>query len=145
MPFCIPLIFMLTMMNRHSLDACHVWHGSFDAPPTRDLNNLEAVIFWFASPKRVMFHAISRAVRALLRPLIHLAWGIQVKRTFGFNCEYSTSSTSQIVLLRRYINSILLSCEELMEAFSILGTHYEMVSVSFIPNIAGAGKLMNHL
>jgi hypothetical protein len=107
-----------------------------------DLNDLEAVIYWFASPKRIILHATSRAVRALLRPLIQLVCGILVKRAFGFNSEYPTSSTSQIVLLRRYMSSILLSYEELKEAFSILGTHYEMVSVSFIPDISG--KLMNH-
>jgi len=94
-----------------------------------DLNDLEDVIYWFASPKRVAFHALSRAVRALFRPLIRLACGILVKRAFGLNSEHCTS-TSQIVLLRRYINSILLSREELKEAFSILGTHYETVSVS---------------
>ena|SRR6266567_9386422 len=109
----------------------------------QDLNDLEAVIYWFASPKRIMFHALSRTVRALFRPLIQLAFGILVKRAFGLNSEYPTSSTSQIVLLRRYINSILLSHRKLQEAFSILGTHYEMVSVSFIPGIAG--ELMNHL
>ena len=101
-----------------------------------NLNDLEAAIYWFASPKRVVFHALSRTLRALSRPLIQLAFGILVKRALGHNSEHSTS-TSQIVLLRRYINSILLSREELKEAFSILGTHYEMVSVSFIPRIAG--------
>ena len=38
-----------------------------------------------------------------------------------------TSTSWQIVLLRRYINSILLSREELKEAFLILDVHYEMV------------------
>ena len=105
-----------------------------------DLNDLEAVIYWFALPKRVAFHVLSRAVRALFRPLIQLAFGILVKRAFGLNSEQHSTSTSQIVLLRRYINSILLSRDALKEAFSILGTHYEMVSVCFIPGIAD--KLM---
>jgi len=102
----------------------------------KNLNDLEAAIYWFASPKRVVFHALSRTVRALFRPLIQLAFSILAKRAFGLNNEHSIS-TSQIVLLRRYINSILLSREALREAFTILGTHYEMVSVSFIPRIAG--------
>jgi hypothetical protein len=105
----------------------------------KNLNHLEAAIYWFASPKRVAFHVLSRTVRALFRPLIHVAFGILVKRALGLNSEHS-ASTSQIVLLRRYINSFLLSREELKEAFLILGTHYEMVSVSSIPGIAG--KLM---
>jgi len=103
----------------------------------KNLNDLEAAIYWFASPKRVVFHVLSRTIRALFRPLIQLALGILVKWAIGHNSEHSTllTSTSQIVLLRRYINSILLSREELKEAFSILGTHYETVSVSFIPRI----------
>jgi hypothetical protein len=114
------------------VDLTHIQH--------EELNDLEAVIYWFASPKRIAFHAISRAVRALFRPLIRLGLGILVKRALGLNSEYS-ASTSQIVLLRRYINSILLSRDELKEAFSILGTHYEVVSVRFTPGITG--KLMN--
>jgi len=102
----------------------------------QNLNDLEAVIYWFASPKRVVFHALSRTVRVLFRPLIQLALGILVKRILGLNSEQSNSA-SQIVLLRRYINSILLSREEMREAFLILGTHYEMVSVSSTPRIAG--------
>ena len=105
----------------------------------KNLNDLEAAIHWFASPKCVVFYALSRTLRALFRPLIQLAFGILIKRALGHNSEHSTlsTSTSQVVLLRRYINSILLSPEELKEAFSILGAHYEMVSVSFIPRIAG--------
>ena len=105
----------------------------------KHLNHLESAIYWFASPKRVAFHALSRTARALFRPLIHVAFGILVKRVLGLNSEHSPS-TSQIVLLRRYINSFLLSHDELKEAFLILGTHYEMVSVSFTPGIAD--KLM---
>jgi hypothetical protein len=115
-----------------------------DMPHNRghNLNDLEGVIYWFASPKRIIFHVLAWVVRDLFRPLIHLASGILVKRAFGLNSEDPSSSTSQIVLLRRYINSILLSRQELKEAFAILGTHYEMVSVSFVPNIAG--RLINH-
>ena len=106
-----------------------------------DLNDLEAVIYWFASPTRIVFYALSRSVRALFIPLIHLALGILVKRAFGLNSEINTSSTSQIVLLRRYINSILLSPKKVRQALLILGSHYDMVAVSFIPKIVG--KLMN--
>ena len=109
------------------VDLTHIQHDG--------LNDLEAAIFWFASPKRVAFHALSRAVRALFKPLIQLGFGILVKRALGLNTENDTS-TSQIVFLRRYINSILLSRDALKEAFSILGTHYEVVSVSFIPGVA---------
>jgi hypothetical protein len=106
-----------------------------------DLNDLEAVIYWFASPTRLVFYALSRSVRALVIPLIQLALGILVKRAFGLNSENNTSSTSQIVLLRRYINSILLSPKNVRQALLVLGSHYDMVAVSFIPKIVG--KLMN--
>ncbi|KIM44384.1 hypothetical protein M413DRAFT_67790 [Hebeloma cylindrosporum] len=105
----------------------------------QDLNDLEDVIYWFASPKRVAFHALSRAVRALFTPLIQLAFGILVKRALGLNSEHNTS-TSRIVLLRRYISSILLSHEALKEAFSILGTHYEMVSIVYRAMGAKVGR-----
>ena len=108
---------------------------------SKSLNDLEAVIYWFSSPNRLGFYALSQCVRALFTPLIQLALGILVKRAFGLNTENTPSSTSQIVLLRRYINSILLSPQRLHQALSILGTHYEMVTVSFILRIVG--QLMN--
>jgi hypothetical protein len=99
--------------------------------PHSGLNSLEAVIYWFASPRRILYHALSRVVRALIRPLVRVAIGILIKRAFGLNSADNVISTSQKVLLRRYLNGILLSQEALKEAFSILGTHYEVVSVSF--------------
>lgn len=98
--------------------------------PHSGLNTLEAVIYWFASPRRILYHALSRVVRALVRPLVRVAVGILIKRAFGLSSENNLISTSQKVLLRRYINGILLSQEALKEVFSILGTHYEVVSVS---------------
>ncbi|KAJ7617827.1 acetyl-CoA synthetase-like protein [Roridomyces roridus] len=95
------------------------------------LNALEAVINWFSSPERVLFHGISRVVRAILTPLVRLVLGILVKRIFGLNKARSSASASQLSLLRRYINSHLLSQEALKEAFSILGNHYEVVSVVY--------------
>ena len=93
------------------------------------LNNMEAVVHWFADPERILYHAISRIVRALFRPLIQVALGIIVKRTLGLNTEATSMTPSQTALLRRYINSTLLSQSALKDVFSILGTHYEAVSV----------------
>ncbi|KAH9479272.1 putative NRPS-like protein biosynthetic cluster [Psilocybe cubensis] len=104
------------------------------------LNDLESVIYWFATPKRVLFHALSRIVRALLRPIIRVALGIMVKRLLGLNSETTSSRDSQLVLLRRYINSILLSQSELKDAFSIVGTHYEVVSMVYRAMGAKIGK-----
>jgi hypothetical protein len=71
-------------------------------------------------------------VRALVTPLLQLALGILVKRMFGLNKATSIySQPSQLALLRRYINSHTLSKSALRSAFSILGTHYEVVSVRY--------------
>ncbi|KAJ7861881.1 acetyl-CoA synthetase-like protein [Mycena leptocephala] len=93
-----------------------------------NLNSLESVVNWFSSPDRVLFHAISRIVRALITPVFQLLLGILVKRIFGLNKACSFSHATQLSLLRRYINSRLLSKSILKTAFSILGNHYEVVS-----------------
>ncbi|PFH50931.1 hypothetical protein AMATHDRAFT_143766 [Amanita thiersii Skay4041] len=104
------------------------------------LNAMEAVIYWFASPRRVLFHAISRVVRVLCTPLVQVLLGLLVKRVLGLNKAGSTSKASQIVLLRRYINSVLLSQDNLNQAFSILGSHYENVSVIYRAMGAKVGR-----
>ncbi|KAJ7869391.1 AMP-dependent synthetase and ligase [Mycena leptocephala] len=97
-----------------------------------NLNALESVVDWFATPERVLYHAISRIVRALITPLLQLGLGLIVKRMFGFNKETGIySQPTQIALLRRYINSHTLSKSVLKTAFSILGTHYEVVSMVY--------------
>lgn len=96
---------------------------------TTGLNGLESVVYWFASPQRILYHALSRVVRAVIVPLLQLLLGIIVKRAFGVNNECLASDATQVSLLRRYINSRLLSQHKLKLAFSILGTHYEIVSV----------------
>lgn len=97
-----------------------------------NLNALESVVEWFSNPERVAWHALSRIVRALFTPLLQVALGILVKRIFGFNTPTSLySQPTQIALLRRYINSHTLSKSALRATFSILGTHYEAVSVRY--------------
>jgi len=93
------------------------------------LNDLESVIYWFASPQRIGYHALSRVLRALFRPLIRLFLGVAIKRLFGLNTDTRDRKPSQHAILRRYINSSLLSKNVLRDAFSILGTHYEIISV----------------
>ncbi|KAJ7917936.1 hypothetical protein B0H13DRAFT_2439611 [Mycena leptocephala] len=93
---------------------------------------LESIVAWFATPQRALYHILSRNVRALITPLLQLALGILIKRALGLNketCLYS--NPPQIALLRRYINSYTLSKSVLMTAFSILGTHYEGVSIVY--------------
>ncbi|KAJ7801104.1 acetyl-CoA synthetase-like protein [Mycena olivaceomarginata] len=107
---------------------------------TNQLNALEAVVYWFSSPERVAYHALSRVVRAVLTPILQLILGILVKRLFGLNKECATADASQLSLLRRYINGHLLSKGALKAAFSILGTHYEVVSVVYRCMGAKIGK-----
>lgn len=94
------------------------------------LNNFEAVIRWFSSPTRLLYYVFSVIVRALLVPLIRLVLGIMIKRLLGHNMESKSWDSSQTTLLRRYINSTILSEDTLNDAFRILGVHYEVVSVS---------------
>lgn len=97
---------------------------------TAGLNALEAIIWWFADPKRVAYHALSRVVRALFTPILQLVLGIALKRLMGFNPECSAEGYTQTMLLRRFINTNILSQDVMRNAFSILGAHYEIVSVS---------------
>ncbi|KAJ6481523.1 acetyl-CoA synthetase-like protein, partial [Mycena vitilis] len=97
-----------------------------------NLNALESVVDWFATPERVMWHAVSRIVRAVITPLVQVALGLLVKRLFGFNTPTSVNAKpTEIALLRRYINAHTLSKSVLKSAFSILGTHYEVVSMIY--------------
>ncbi|KAF7289447.1 Peroxisomal-coenzyme A synthetase [Mycena chlorophos] len=107
---------------------------------SKQLNSLEAVVYWFSSPERVAYHALSRIVRAALTPLLRLVFAILVKRLFGLNKEMATADMTQWMHLRRYINSTLLSKGALKSAFSILGTHYEIVSVVYRCMGAKVGK-----
>ncbi|KAJ7367145.1 acetyl-CoA synthetase-like protein [Mycena albidolilacea] len=107
---------------------------------TNDLNALEAVVYWFSTPERIAYHALSRILRTVVTPILQLVFGILVKRLFGLNTECATADASQLALLRRYINSHLLSETALKSAFSILGTHYEVVSVAYRCMGARIGK-----
>ena len=98
-----------------------------------NLNALEGVIYWFASPHRIIFHFIARIAKTVLTPLIRLVLGIVVKRTLGLNTPCPGTDQTRLSMLRRYINSSLLSQRNLKRAFSILGTHYETVSVRIHP------------
>ncbi|KAJ3795144.1 acetyl-CoA synthetase-like protein [Lentinula aff. detonsa] len=99
-------------------------------------NALVSVIYWFSNPERVLWHAVSRMVRAICTPLLQVSLGIIVKRIFGLNSEGHANDATQLVLLRRYVNSILLSQSKLKESFSLIGTHYE--GVSFVYRMMGA-------
>ncbi|KAG7094544.1 putative NRPS-like protein biosynthetic cluster [Marasmius oreades] len=91
---------------------------------------LISVMFWFANPTRVGFHVVAKAVRSVIVPLVHLVLGLVVKRIFGFNTE-CRGTPSQMFLLRRFISSKLLSQQKLRQAFAILGSHYEVVSMVY--------------
>ncbi|KIM35873.1 hypothetical protein M413DRAFT_78898 [Hebeloma cylindrosporum] len=105
-----------------------------------NLNALEGIIYWFASPHRIISHFIARIVRTVLTPLIRLILGIVVKRTLGFNRPCRGTGHTQWSMLLRYINSSLLSQRNLNGAFSILGTHYETVSMVYRAMGAKVGK-----
>jgi cellobiose-specific phosphotransferase system component IIC len=95
-----------------------------------DVKVLQSVIFHFASPRRIALHMLSVVARAVLTPLLQLVFGIAVKRLLGLNTACAAANTTQLASLRRYINSVLLSRQALHKAFTIIGSHYEIVSVS---------------
>ncbi len=95
------------------------------------LNSVESVINWFANPVRVGFHIFARMLRVVVAPIFQVFFGIIVKRLMGLNQEGTIEGASQWSLLRRYVNSVLLSQYTLKHAFDVLGTHYEMTSVSY--------------
>src|SRR6202044_747748 len=70
-------------------------------------------------------------IRAIATPLLQLILGIIVKRCLGLNHEGPASSTTEYTLIKRYVNSSLLSQQTLRRAFDIIGTHYEMTSVCY--------------
>jgi len=84
-----------------------------------------------------MFSAI---VRTLLVPLIRLALGIMIRRLLGLNMESKSWDSSQTALLRRYINTIILSDDTLNDVFKIVGVHYEAVSVVYRAMGAKVGR-----
>ena len=92
------------------------------------LNNLESVIWWFADPERVLWHAVGRVMRAVVQPLLQVFLGIIFKRLMGLNHEGLHADSSQWSIIRRYINSQTLSQSALRRAFDILGAHYQMTT-----------------
>ncbi|KAF7352099.1 Acetyl-CoA synthetase-like protein [Mycena venus] len=119
-----------------------VWLMMYETDIIKEsLNALESVVDWFATPERVFYHAMSRITRALVTPLLQLVLGLLVKRALGFNKATSVyAQPTQIALLRRYINSHTPSKSALRSAFSILGTHYEIVSMVYRAMGAKIGK-----
>ncbi|KAH9913311.1 acetyl-CoA synthetase-like protein [Epithele typhae] len=97
--------------------------------PQGDFTALERVIVWFASPTRVAWHSVARVVRVIFPPLVQLVLGIIIKRIMGFNREGPAADASQWDLLRRFINSVLLSQSAIKRSFDIIGSHYEVTSM----------------
>ncbi|KAK7056427.1 hypothetical protein VNI00_002982 [Paramarasmius palmivorus] len=126
-----PIIFIVQAASYIPWFAC-LWLMIHQAIVVTDgLTALASVIYWFAAPDRVAFHVLGRVVRATITPILHLILSIFVKRIFGLNNECSVADASQLSLLRRFINSRLLSRRHLNDAFSLLGSHYEVVSIVY--------------
>jgi len=94
------------------------------------LNALQAVVWWFADPRRIAYHTLSRVVRATGQPLIQMVLGIVAKRLLGLNRDCAAEDYTQMILLRRYVTNSLLGQDTLHKVFAILGPHYETTSVS---------------
>ena len=92
------------------------------------LNNLESVIWWFANPQRVLWHAVARIMRVVVVPLLQLVLGILFKRLMGLHREGRNENASRWSVIRRYINSQTLSQQALHRAFDIIGAHYQVTT-----------------
>ena len=92
------------------------------------LNNLESVIWWFADPQRVLWHAVARTMRVVVTPLLQLVLGITFKRLMGLHHEGLNANASRWSTIRRYINSQTLSQQALYHAFDIVGAHYQVTT-----------------
>lgn len=103
-------------------------------------DSLESVIAWYAYPTRIGYHFLARVIRKILPPLVNLVCGILIKRILGFNRAGSMRNASQIALFRRWMTDQLLNQRKLNQAFQIIGTHYEMVSVVYRAMGARIGK-----
>jgi acetyltransferase-like isoleucine patch superfamily enzyme len=106
----------------------------------QDLNNLESVIWWFANPQRVLWHAVARIMRVVASPLLQLLLGIIFKRLMGLQREGLRENASRWSIIRRYINSQTLSQSALHRAFEILGAHYEVTTFVWRAMGARVGK-----
>ncbi|KAF8998261.1 acetyl-CoA synthetase-like protein [Cyathus striatus] len=135
-----PIILLVNVIAY--LPWCFVLLLMYDQPiiTNNSLNAVESVIHWFSSPRRILFHSFSRIVRAIVTPLLQLVLGIIVKRAFGLNTEGPAEQMTQLVLLRRYINSFLLSQRLFKRVFGLLGSHYEVVSIIYRAMGAKIGK-----
>jgi acetyltransferase-like isoleucine patch superfamily enzyme len=91
-------------------------------------NTLESVIWWFADPHRVLWHAVSRIMRAVVVPLLRVFLGILIKRLMGLNRESLHAGSSQWSIIRRYVNSQTLSQSALRHALDIVGPHYQLTT-----------------
>lgn len=106
-------------------------------PSIPNVQSLGSVIFYFASSRRIGLHMFSVVIRNLLTPLLRLLLGIAVSQLLRLSSSAprTMANPSQQRILRRYINSVLLSQETLANAFRILGTHFENVSVSVLTSL----------
>ncbi|KAF9254935.1 acetyl-CoA synthetase-like protein [Marasmius fiardii PR-910] len=100
---------------------------------------LISVMLWFANPVRVAFHILAKAVAVVVVPVIRLGLGIMVKRVVGLNTECH-GNPSQLFLFRQYLSSKLLSQKKLRDAFAVLGSHYEVVSMVYRAMGAKVGR-----
>ncbi|KAK1232838.1 putative NRPS-like protein biosynthetic cluster [Marasmius sp. AFHP31] len=100
----------------------------FEVEPTKGA--FAPVIVWFANPTRIGYHLAAKSVKAAVVPILRILLGIVVKRVLGLNKE-CRGTPSQLFLLRQFISSKLLSQRRLRDAFTVLGAHYENVSVVY--------------
>lgn len=108
---------------------------------TASSSRFSELIIYFASPKRVGYHFLAVAVRKTIVPILYLFLVILVKRCVIGEFKAGPRRHDQMTLMRFWLMSKLLPPgDNLQGVASILGTHYEPISMIYRLLGAKVGK-----
>ncbi|KAI8060739.1 hypothetical protein BC940DRAFT_149570 [Gongronella butleri] len=99
------------------------------------------LVLYFAGPSRVGYHLLAVAVKHNVVPILHLMLAIIIKRLFmKRTVPGARTDDNQLTELRYALQRALLDPKELSVVFSMLGSHYELVSIVYRLLGAKVGK-----
>lgn len=125
----LPAIMVLYLMV-HNL-----WHGR------EHISNVNDLLRWLCNVKRLPYFVGVRLCRAIISPIVYMAFAILVKRTIvGKFREGPRDVTSQWQLTRHYLAEHLFTREKIQDVADLIGRHYELVSIMYRLMGAKVGK-----
>ena len=126
------------------------WLGSLvplvmQEPDGTNVDAIQAIIVWFATPRRVGFHYAALTANAALGPLFFFAAALAVKRLIDWICgggvvPTDARSRSAMTSFRMQFTRQLMPAPRLHEVTALFGSHYEVTSVLFRALGAKVGK-----